>query len=144
MLTRRWAVCSACMAFGIALVAGAAAGNPAETSLARALWAMLGFYFLGSVAGSVGDLVVDERNARLRQEAKEKREEEARQAEEEAGQAEEEEKTRQAAEAAVAAQLAGQRKPTGGDGTGTENWEVVEEPSASEATREEAAEPAAV
>ena len=134
MLTRRWAVCSACMAFGIALVAGAAAGNPAETSLARALWAMLGFYFLGSVAGSVGDLVVDERNARLRQEAKEKREEEARQAEEE-------EKTRQAA---VAAQLAGQRKPTGGDGTGTENWEVVEEPSAGEATREEAAEPAAV
>ncbi len=44
---------------------GLRADNPTETILTRGLAAMIGFYFLGGIAGAIADAVVAERNARL-------------------------------------------------------------------------------
>jgi len=48
------------LAFSVTILLGLAAGNPAEATLLRAVWAMLVFCVIGLSTGWVGQRVVDE------------------------------------------------------------------------------------
>jgi hypothetical protein len=52
--------CLGLFAFAVTILTGLAAGNPATTTLSRALWAMGAFFLLGLVLGYVALRVIDE------------------------------------------------------------------------------------
>ncbi len=52
----------ALLAFAVTILRGLEVGNPAETVLSRALYAMACFLFLGLAAGWVGQTVLEEHN----------------------------------------------------------------------------------
>lgn len=49
-------------------MAGISVGNPVATTLSRALWALIVFYFLGTLMGYVAQRVVDEHAISLHRE----------------------------------------------------------------------------
>ncbi len=48
------------LAFGVATIAGLAAGNPPEAVLSRSLWALIVFCVVGLIVGTVAQAVVNE------------------------------------------------------------------------------------
>lgn len=58
----------ALLAFAVTIIAGVAVGNPATTTLTRALWAMAAFYLLGTVLGHIMNRVIDEYAIRRKKE----------------------------------------------------------------------------
>lgn len=64
------------LAFGVTVLLGLAAGNPAEVTLLRAVWAMLVFCVLGLSVGWVACRVLDEHALRRNRELFEDVEEE--------------------------------------------------------------------
>jgi hypothetical protein len=59
-MVRLSAACLGCLGFSVSIVSGLVAGNPAETILLRALYALAAFAALGWVLGGLAYLVVDE------------------------------------------------------------------------------------
>jgi hypothetical protein len=59
-MVRNCGACLALLAFGTTILRGLAVGNPAESTLVRALWALGVFLIVGLAVGWVGQIVVEE------------------------------------------------------------------------------------